>query len=963
MSSYNYECILPIGRGFKMASLNINSLLAHIDELRVFMSNNKLDVLAINETKLDDSISDVELNIYGYDLIRRDRHRNGGGVCFFVKSSINYTIRPDLRLEKLENLCIEIHKTNCKPFLIVTWYRPPSSNIDIFDHYETLVARIDTEGKELYLMGDTNCDLKVNDNYDNHYYNNNSVTLLRINAIYGLTQIIKDKTRITGTTSSLIDHIITNSPDKITFSGVLHLGISDHSLIFAYRKLSSERAIGHKVVKYRKFDSFDATAFLDDLHNQSRDLSISTDNPNEMWDMWKNMFLEIVEKHAPIKKKRVRSKQSPWITSDLKKRIANKNKLKAIAINTKKTEDWENYRHERNLTNNFIRKVKSDYYHSCIESNECNQSGMWQIVNQLTSLKTKSTCINQINSNGVLTNDSDEIAEAMNKHFTSIGPLLSDTIPNTGTCFNQYLKGVTDCTFQLRPVTVVQVSKLLDKLPVKKATGLDDISNRLLKEASNAISNQITDIFNLSIATGTFPKEWKMARVTSIFKKDDRTDPNNYRPISVISAISKVFERLIFDQLYSYLQSNGLLAKTQSGFRAQHSTVTALLEATDSWYQNIDNGDINAVLFLDLKKAFDTVNHSILLQKLSFYGVKNQSLNWFKSYLEDRQQCCYVNGKTSSLRLLTCGVPQGSILGPLLFLIYINDLPSCLPKEATRMYADDTAVTLTGNNPAQIQTLIDCSLADVTTWLNSNKLTLNTTKTDVLFIGSNQRLKNFPKDMTFSVGTKIIKRTSTVKYLGINLDETLSWNIHIEKLIKKISSGLGALRRIKPFIPQKALLLVFNALIQSHFDYCSSVWSNLNIGLSDKLQKLQNRAARILTNLPYETHIDDLLNTIGWNKLHIQRDKQKLTVVFKALHGLTPEYLTEKFKRRNESLEYNLRGSSSNIFLPRPRTNYGKKCIRYSGAKLWNSLPEDLRLTSRLDLFKTKLNEYYLDES
>ena len=236
-----------------------------------------------------------------------------------------------------------------------------------------------------------------------------------------------------------------------------------------------------------------------------------------------------------------------------------------------------------------------------------------------------------------------------------------------------------------------------------KATGLDNISARFIRECADLISVPISDLFNKSLTSGIFPDDWKSARVIPLFKQGERSDLNNYRPISVISVIAKVFERIVYDQLYSFLAKEDVISKQQSGFRSLHSTVTALLEATDSWAFNIDRGNVNALVFLDLKKVFDTVDHEILLTKMNHYGVQGVALDWFNSYLTNRTQRRLVNGSLSKTCSLKCGVPQGTILGPLLFLIYINDLPNCLSSCQPRMYADDTHITYAGADLNSIQ--------------------------------------------------------------------------------------------------------------------------------------------------------------------------------------------------------------------------------------------------------------------
>ena len=272
----------------------------------------------------------------------------------------------------------------------------------------------------------------------------------------------------------------------------------------------------------------------------------------------------------------------------------------------------------------------------------------------------------------------------------------------------------------------------------------------------------------------------------------------------------KVFKRIVYDQLYRYLTENKLLCCYQSGFRTLHSTVTALIEATDSWSLNVDRGFVNAVVFLDLKKAFDTLNHAILLSKLQAYGIRDSANQWFCSYLRNRMQTCLVNCNKSSETYLPCGVPQGTILGPLLFLLYINDLPNCLMHSQPRMYADDTSITYASNDVEEIERCVNIDLDRIRIWLAANKLTLHTTNTQFLLIGSRQRLSTLERNPIIEINKFPIKHVSTSKSLSVHIDGNLSWECHINKISKKIASGISAIKRITYFLPFEILLNVYN---------------------------------------------------------------------------------------------------------------------------------------------------------
>ena len=952
---------LPNKRGFKLAFLNITSLIKHLDELRVLLVDSPVDVLAINETRLDSNITDNEVHISGYEIVRRDRNINGrygGGVCFYVRSIINVLPRHDLSIDQIENLCIEIRKPSSKPFLVTTWYRPPDSAVDKFQYFETLVGKLDAENVEFYVLGDLNCNLK------SATLDHNSNLLTNIANLFNLRQLIDESTRITESSSTLIDVIFTNVPDKIVCSGVSHIGISDHSLVYAFRKLSTGfSSRGHSTVTYRNFKNFNSTNFRNDMRQQNWDDILNYDDPNNMWHVWKDTFNNVAERHAPLQTKRVRVSKSPWITPELKQCMHERDVLKIKASRSNDPDDWKVFKRSRNLVNSEIKNAKALYYANALHENKNNLKKTWNIINELTSRKQYNSHVSELKVNGSSITNPQELSNEFNDYFVNIGPKLADKITcnqNTNS-YMEYLEPLDNgINFQMKTITSSNVFSMLSKLSKSKATGLDRISARLLRECPDLIADSLCLIFNHSINSGVFPDEWKCSKVIPLFKQGERHDPNNYRPISIIPVVAKVFERIIYDQVKAFIDENKLFFKSQSGFRSLHSTVTALLEATNDWAYNIDCGNVNAVVFLDLKKAFDTVDHEILVSKLNAYGIRHGANDWFKSYLSDRTQKSLVNGFLSEDRFISCGVPQGTILGPLLFLLYINDLPNCLKHSHPRMFADDTHLTYSAANVHDIDQNLNQDLKSVSEWLAANKLTLNTSKTEFMLIGSRQRIRTFHSFPTLTINETPIKRVDCVKSLGLNIDENLSWNKHIDKISKKIASGIGALKRMRPFVPSSTLKYIYSSIIQPHFDYCCVVWDNCSKSSADKLQKLQNRAARILTFSSYDTNADLLIKKLGWRKLDSQRKIQKVTMVYKSLNGLNPDYLQPLFNYRNSVINYTLRDTEGKLTVPMPRTNYLKNSFGYSGAELWNNLPIHVRQAVTLKQFKAGCSSYFI---
>ena len=510
-----------------------------------------------------------------------------------------------------------------------------------------------------------------------------------------------------------------------------------------------------------------------------------------------------------------------------------------------------------------------------------------------------------------LTNAKD-IAEGFNDYFSNIGPSLASKIDTSNFNFETYVENAKSEFAAFHPVTVRNVYHLLHGLSSIKATGVDKISYKIIKLAAPAISDSLTYIFNQAITSSFFPDEWKTARVIPVYKNGQRNVPGNYRPISVLPAISKM-ERILYiiNQLYNYLTKFGLLSDCRFGFRKFHSTATALLDCTNDWYMNLDRKMFNLVVLIDLKKAFDTVDHQILLRKLELYGVKGQALSFLKSYLSNRSQKCQIQGSVSSEKLIKCGVPQGSILGPLFFLLYINDLPQCLYKTKPRLFADDTNLTAFGDSITDLEAAVNSDLENIRKWLIANKLSLNVAKTEFMLIGSKQLIKSISNlQLNVKIENETVKQVYESKTLGVTIDQHLSWKSNTENICKKITSGISALRRLKEVADKQTLLSVYNAIVRPYFDYCCEVWDVFGETQSKRLQKLQNRAARIIMNMTNDTDHSIALQALGWKPLKTERKKAKAKIMYKLLNKMGPKSLTNVFKYKGEMTNYKLRNIS-----------------------------------------------------
>ena len=947
---------LGFKRGMAIASLNINGLRSHHDEIKLLLNDQGILILALNETKLDASVPKELSATSIYQQKRLDRTCNGGGVSIYVRDSIKMTPRDDVPSHGLELLCVEISPPKSKPFLVVTWYRPPSDPVDSFDKLEKALAFLDKEGKEIILLGDTNCDLAKKST--DQPLDNNAKRISSLYELFSFKQLIEEPTRVTLDTATLIDHVATTCPRNILKSGVHEVSLSDHYMVYCIRKFDGAVEKGHKKIKTRKMKSFNEEAFLADVSEICWEQMLTeTDDIKLLVNHWSEMFSSIIEKHAPLSEMRVSEKYCPWIDKDLRDLMRTRDKLKKSAVKGKSPILMASYRRIRNKVNALNVRLKKQHYTDRISECKGNMKESWKTINELLNKRSKSSNIDCLNESGIETRNKKDVSNSMNNFFCTIGRELADKIQPAS---NPLLSGDYEVNkdkakFNFKTIELKDIRDAFAKVKTSKSFGIDNISSYFMKLALPYIENSLSFLFNTSIQTSQFPDSWKVARVTPIFKEGDKTVKSNYRPISVLPVISKLFEKLVFDQLYQHMKGNGLFTADQSGFLRLHSTLTCLLKMNDDWYNGLDLGKLVGLVFIDLKKAFDTVDHDILCKKLELYGVLQRELSWFRSYLSNRKQFCRVNGVDSDIREIEVGVPQGSCLGPLLFLIYINDLPQAVQDSSVTMYADDTSLCQQSNDLTQLNEAINSDLRKLDTWLQGNKLSLNVAKTHAMLISTKQKhnsLKSRNEVLELKIRDNELEVVQKTKYLGVQIDSSLDWREQTKAVSTKVSRAIGFLRHAKSFLPKESLKTLYTGIVEPHFRYCCSVWGCAGSTDINQLQKLQNRAARIITNSSFDTPSRQLIEELGWKTIVQLIDVESKTMVFKSLHDLAPQYLCNLFIKNSTSSSRSLRNTETDLRLPKKKSANGQKCFSFRGAKLWNSLPAESKRASSLNGFK-----------
>ena len=463
------------------------------------------------------------------------------------------------------------------------------------------------------------------------------------------------------------------------------------------------------------------------------------------------------------------------------------------------------------------------------------------------------------------------------------------------------------------------------------------------------------------IDTGIFPSILKNAKVSPIYKTGARCLTTNYRPISVLPTLSKLIEKHISSHLYRFLSKYKLLHSAQSGFRHGHSCQTALINLVDSWMKEIDNGNLNLAVMLDLRKAFDVIDHEILCQKLHLYGCSERSMLLFRSYLSNRTQEVQIGNATSTKLEIRYGVPQGSILGPLMFILFINDLPLHILNCKTDMYADDSTIHRSGKCIKELGTIVQEDLDNVERWCETNNMYINCSKTKYMIIGTRQRIENQNCQLSLMINSEMIEKSTNEKLLGVKIDPCLKWSMQVDQLCSKVSSRIYLLSRIKQYLNLESRKLFYTGYILPLIDYCCIIWGSCSKYDTERILKLQKRAIRLILDADPLSPSDPLFKSLQWMKIDQRIKYHKYMLLYKCLSGDAPSYLTDNFEYLSNTNPYPLRNvENKNLYIPKAKTEIYKKSFTYSGTVLWNALPQDIRNSKSIGIFRERIKDHIL---
>jgi hypothetical protein len=956
-SDLNKTTPLPKG-GFPQFLLHINarSLNKNLSNLTTELNLliNKPSIIAVTETWA--ATDNDNLVIPGYSAIHKARKtKPGGGVALYLQDQIelSYKLRPDLSSDDLsESLFIQVAIKKRKDMIIGVIYKPPDSDVDKYTaNIELLLKKLTKESRPCFLLGDYNINLLKHTNHSptKHFLD----TILA----YGFYPLINKPTRITTYSTTLIDNILTNIHDTELKPIIWTVDISDHlpvSVILLADSKSNKSNIKRTITK-RDFSTKNLNKFKDDLRNYDWSVLDNTSNTNTMYTLFTSIVQNIYNSAFPIHNKTLRLDEchKPWITSAIKKSIKHKNSLYRLFLTNRTHQAETTYKSYRNKLTTILRKSERMYYIKKLENVKDNLLKTWKVLNRIIARKSNDNSnISEITYNNQTLTDKNDIVDKFNTFFANVGPDLASKIPASKDSFKNYLKSPNKNSIFLEPTDQHEVKQIICLLKNSNSKRHDGLSTVTIKNCSDELARPLSMVFNRSMNDGIVPDDLKIAKVIPIYKAGDKRNITNYRPISVLPTFSKILERLLYNRMINFLNKHEILSQSQYGFRKKLSTSMALLDLVDKLTNSIENNEYTIGIFIDLAKAFDTVNHKILLDKLYHYGIRGIPHSWFKSYLANRYQYVQLDNTHSIHHSVICGVPQGSILGPLLFLLYINDISTVTKLLTFIMFADDTNMFISGKDLTHITSVLNTELKVVNSWFSTNLLSLNIKKTNYILFGN----RSAP-DITILLNNQIITRVHETKFLGVIIQANLKWNQHVNLLTNTISKTIGIMRKAKFLLTTAHLRIIYRSLVEPYLNYCCIIWASANKSiLLEQIHKLQKRVVRIITYSDYRAHTKPLFCKLGLLNIYDIYKTQTLVFVYKSKNFLLPAQYNNYFTDIKKVHSYATRSSTSKLHIHKAKKLCRINTLIIQGPKHWNSLPELIRSATSLALFKTKLN-------
>lgn len=921
---------------FNAIHLNSRSMFHSMDVLKSFIFKVKIDALLVSETWINSSISDQMVRIAGYKLYRHDRSKvdslgnavTGGGVALYLKCGIPVKVlcKSDAK-DDIEYMLVEV-KTNKKSILLgVVYFPDPAAYklVPLIKALETFAPNYE----HILLGGDFNIDLLDNSLYLKQVFLNNlsNLSLSVVNTVI--------PTRYSKTRNSLLDLFLTTSEYDIehSFGQVSIPGVSDHDLIYISINLNYKQN-KHKIV-YRDFKNINFNLLRFDASQLPWSNMFFMSSIDEKISHLNSLTTSLFEKHVHIKSFTPEEDFIPYFDNNICTQMQERDAAFAVWKRTKSDDDMATFKRLRNKVNLQIVKAKKELYNNILSSSASSKK-LWNSLNKLGIGKEN--------------NNFEDIQFSANDLNHKFHIVPDDSVSYD---FSSTSNSNPDRLFSFKNISLEDVLLSINRVK-SDSTGPDNISPRFLKLILADIAPFILHTFNFILTTGTFPSQWKLAKIIPT-PKVSNPSINDFRPISILPFLSKAFESILFNQITSFVDSHNMLNRFQSGFRKKHSTSSMLLEVVDNIYIELDKKHAVLMLFLDFSKAFDCVNHRILLHKLAkYFSFHSTAISLINSYLTNRKQYVVVNNINSDLLTVHCGVPQGSLLGPLLFSLFINDLPLCLSDASCRLYADDAQLYISGPM-SQLNPLIaklNDDLDGVLFWAKRNCLKLNEKKTQAMIVCS--RKIDYSSISRIKMNNFVIPFVNKVKNLGVIFNSAFTWNDHIFYISQKVYCTLRKLWKLSVYLNTWVKRKLVNSLIVPHFLYCDVVFCGMKFGELSTLKTIFNACTRFVGNRRKYDHISDISKLILGFDFENFLNLRYTIYLKKILLKQTPSYLSDKIV-----LGRSLR--NLNITIPRHVTEMRHRSFFIKIPVLWNSLPLSIRREHNLRKYVELCREYFLN--
>ena len=940
----NYAHLLKCGH------INARSVPKHVHEIDRVLQGTKFDALAVCETFKSQNTPEWICKIRGYNFFHKDRDMQcRGGVGIYITENLpaKYITLP-VKLVQPEMLFVEVTVGLIK-IAVGVIYKSPLVPYSVFAAIHENLLSVTSKYEHCIIMGDMNIDhLKVNTPALNFFTS-------YVTEPFALTQVIDEPTRITADSSTLIDLMLTSNSENVKVHGVIDTpGISDHCLTYLAYSIKKPK-FKPKMVTRRDFRNFDENKFLTDMSNApwGNIYAVEDDDINNKVTIFENIHTEIIDKHAPMRTFRVTRPATPWLTDDIKKIMDQRDKYKNKFNKDKKSGTEVLYKDLRNRVTHAIRQSKIKIFNDKINTKFKNPKMFHQAFKNFSIVESK------IQGNSECSIDPTILNQSFIKHNnTKVNDeLVTDEI-------NEIMKKSKQQVFAFQEVTSAQVVKMVKSVK-SNACGVDGISAYFLKLGIQHSVFAFTDIINSSFKHRIFPERWKKALVKPIPKNVNACTPSEYRPISLLPAFSKIVEKLVAKQMIDYLRNTGYLDNLQSAYKQSHSTITALLNVTDDIYEALENSELTVLVLLDYSKAFDCANHRLILAKLKAAGLCDDALSWICSYLTGRSQKVVAGSEESGWESVLNGVPQGSVLGPLLFTVLVSDLKDAIKRGKYHLYADDTQLyyNCKVDNINETIDKINSDLDNIANFSKRNCLKLNAEKSKYIIIGSRPNLKKLQTTILkeIKLDNEIIEREHEVKNLGITFDETLSWVRHVNLSIAKAYGKLKNAWRFKKFLSQESKLVLCESYILSQFNYGDIILQNMTKNLKDKIQKVQNSCTRFIFGLRKYDHISNHRKSKQILCMENRRLLHGLSLMFRIKNKMAPSYLCDRITCHNDIHTHNTR-NRNHIRPPLARSNMRAMSYFVHVSKKFNELPNNIE-TSGISYitFKLKCKKHLLN--